>query len=89
MPAKDFSGKTVKLAKDIDLSKLCGAESGSLDADRNFCTTESFKGTFDGRGHSIRGLYVDLQKLQDRRSYAGLFGVASDAVICDLTIREF
>ena len=82
---KDFSGKTVKLAKDIDLSKLCGEESGSWTPIGT--SAANFKGTFDGQGHSIRGLYVDMQKLKGS-SYVGLFGVASDAVICDLTIRD-
>ncbi len=84
---KDFSGKTVKLTKDIDLSKLCDAENPWTPIGTS--TTKSFKGTFDGQGHSIRGLYVDLQKLKGSiYSYVGLFGVVSDAVICDLTIRD-
>ncbi len=80
---KSFAGKTVKLAKDIDLSALCGAEIGSW---QPIGLENFFSGTFDGQGHSIRGLYIDLQDLQSGED-AGLFGKTSDAEIRDLTIR--
>ena len=80
---KTFAGKTVKLAKDIDLSALCGAKIGSW---QPIGLENFFSGTFDGQGHSIRGLYIDLQDLQSGDA-AGLFGKTSDAEIRDLTIR--
>ncbi len=80
---KTFAGKTVKLAKDIDLSALCGVEIGSW---QPIGLENFFSGTFDGQGHSIRGLYIDLQDLQSGDA-AGLFGKTSDAEIRDLTIR--
>ena len=80
---KSFAGKTVKLAKDIDLSALCGTEIGSW---QPIGLENFFSGTFDGQGHSIRGLYIDLQNLQSGED-AGLFGKTSDTEIRDLTIR--
>ena len=44
----------------------------------------AYRGTFDGQGHTISGLYIDDSAL----SYVGLFGFVSGAQIQDLTILE-
>ncbi len=41
-----------------------------------------FYGTFDGQGHTITGIYVNVEK------YAGFFGCISDATIKDLIIGQ-
>lgn len=45
--------------------------------------TPSFKGTFDGQGHVIYGMYIELNGMPGWRSYAyhnvGLFGDVTDA----------
>ena len=42
----------------------------------------TFNGVFDGQGHSISGLYVNID-----HNYAGLFGiVGADGVVKDLTV---
>jgi len=46
-----------------------------------------FTGTFDGNGHEIKGLEVNMFSSSDN-VYAGLFGYASSAMICNLGIVE-
>lgn len=43
-----------------------------------------YTGTFDGRGHTVSGLYITSL---GGRQKLGLFGVAQDAVIRNLTVR--
>lgn len=82
----DFSGKTVKLAEDIDLAhvewipigagtrKGSGAASGSTP----FC------GTFDGDGHKVSGLSITTSPNAD---YAvGLFGIVKGGTVRNVTL---
>jgi len=48
MDSVDFAGKAISLGADIDLSG------------RNWCTIDTFKGVFDGKGHSISNKLPDL-----------------------------
>lgn len=56
-----FSGKNIKINKDLDLSAHCWVPIGT--ADSPFC------GNFLGQGHTISGVIVNSDK-----DYAGLFG---------------
>ena len=71
-----LQGYTVLLAADIDLANLSWTPIGGPSA--------MFKGTFDGQGHTISNLYVDVD------DHAGLFGLlygsASNLDIVDATI---
>lgn len=60
-----FNGKTVKLAVDIDLDQHDWTPIGSDEADT------SFRGNFDGQGHTISNLLVSKDD-----DYLGLFGYA-------------
>lgn len=60
-----FNGKTVKLAVDIDLNQRDWTPIGSDEADT------SFRGNFDGQGHTISNLWVSKDD-----DYLGLFGYA-------------
>ena len=61
----NFAGKTIKLANDIKLNdgKAADWANGKLDGVRKWKSVGSnaaatqFKGTFDGQGHTISGLY--------------------------------
>lgn len=76
-----FEGKTVSLAGDIDLA-------GDAASGKNRWTPigqdfqHQFKGTFDGKGYTVSGLYVD-----STASFSGFFGLISGrAEIKDLII---
>ena len=60
----DYSGMTVELANDIDLADLSWVAIG-------YDVGRSFRGTFDGKGHSITGFNVTGNDMM----YYGLFGV--------------
>lgn len=79
----DFKGKTVLLGSDIDLSEVCGAGSGVswLPIGHRIPTYGSFQGTFDGQGHDISNLYIDLNM-----SGVGLFGYVDGADVGDFTV---
>jgi len=69
----NFSGVTVKLMNDIDLGDKTIQPIGS---------GTSFRGTFDGQGHSIKNLFV----FEPSQSGTGLFGTATSATIKNLGI---
>ena len=74
-----FSGKTITLANDIDLS-VYGKGSAFNDGKGWIPIGNSkdrlFTGMFDGNGKKIRGLYINDTTLE----YAGLFGCVGDTV---------
>ena len=78
---KTFEGKTLKLGNDIDLSAVCSTEKGSW---QPIGTTQNkFKGTFDGNGKTISGLYIS--NAEDKEPQ-GLFGYTYDATVKNFTI---
>ena len=65
-----------KMIADIDLTSYLSSNGNGwepIGKDMNSC----FSGTFDGNGHTIRGIWVD----GNSHDYAGLFGVLRDATI--------
>ena len=89
----DFEGKTVKLGTNVVLN--CGSYlSWGIEAPTyrwtpigNY-TTEffSFKGTFDGQGNTVWGMYVNTNGTSDR---AGFFGcIGGSAAIKDLYLKN-
>lgn len=76
-----FSGKTIKLTADIRLNSEDVPDSGNpwtpIGND-----SKQFKGTFDGQGHTVSGLYINATA-----SYQGLFGNAAyNAAIKNLIV---
>ena len=74
----NFAGKTFVLTQDIDLG---GNEWTPISMSTNLAGGETFRGTFDGQGHTIKGLYVRQQEV------AGLFGYVYAATIKNVTIE--
>ena len=74
-----FAGKTVKLSSDIDLNNLPWTPIGVIGASSTDFTY-SFKGTFDGQGHTISNLNVANE------GWAGVFGIAHKATIKNLKV---
>ena len=72
--ATDFSGVTITLADNIDLSGHYWSPIGTS-------TSNYFKGTFDGDGHTISNLTIDTNA-----SYVGLFGATSGAKLKNVTL---
>lgn len=84
----DFSGKTVKLANDIDLTGYIWAPIGKIVGDMQFV----FRGTFDGGCHTIKGLTVNTAYNDESNGYvnygyAGLFAATQGATIKNLRVE--
>ena len=86
-----FNGETVKLGDDINLSELCYA----IDEDTGVSWTpigdanHPFKGTFDGGGHIISGLYIGLTgewPSSTNKLYQGLFGQVRSGTVQNLIV---
>ena len=84
----EYTYKCYKLTKDIDLSSVCGEEIGSwapigeyhIDGNRYI---DEFQGFFDGDGHSVTGLYINVSD-----QFQGLFG-RSGGVIQNLSVYGY
>ena len=67
--SKQFSGKTVRLIADIDLSAHYWVPIGNKEA-------RAFDGTFDGGGHTISGVYFNSYSFPSSGNvFCGIFGV--------------
>ncbi len=72
-----YTGKTVYLMNDIDLSTVCSSLLGSWEP------INKFAGTFDGNYHTISNLYINSNLYAD----AGLFSIAMEnAIIRNLVL---
>ena len=74
---KTFEGETFVLAGDINLG---GNVWTPISMSTKLSDGETFRGTFDGQGHTISGLYVN------QKDVAGLFGYVYAATIKNVTI---
>lgn len=75
---ESFSGKTVYLMNDIDLSEVCSNSNGTWNGVGN--ENYAFCGNFYGNGHTISNLYIESSK-----NCIGLFG-QNNGKILNLTI---
>ena len=74
MDSVDFAGKAISLGADIDLSG------------RNWCTIDTFKGIFDGKGHSISNMTGVYPIPDGRWACTGLFKNVIDAEIRNVSL---
>ena len=89
----NFLNKTVKLGADICINELEDGQTAKDLKNKAYVNTWSpigtgnvlWGGTFDGQGHTIRGLYVNNVVSSGASSYAGLFGQTTGRS----TIRNF
>lgn len=73
----DFTGKTIKITEDINLS---GKSWSSIGYEKQF------NGTFDGQGHVLGGLYIGRQN--ENQECFGFFGcLGSNSVVCNVTLQ--
>ena len=83
-----YEGEYIRLTADIDLSGKYGENKGSwTPIGKEYNPSERvdrrFKGTFDGGGHTITGLYINSTE-----NYVGLFGWGENCVIKNLTMAD-
>lgn len=76
----ESAGYCAVLTADIDLGYCQWPVIGVLSSNGQ----RAYTGTFDGQGHTVSGLYITSL---GGRQKLGLFGVAQDAVIENLTVR--
>lgn len=69
------AGKFYKLSGDLDLGEKNWAPIGTSSG-------TAFAGTFDGDGHTIRGLCIDTSE-----NYAGLFGYVKNGTVKNLNVE--
>lgn len=86
-----FEGKTIKLAGNLDLYKEDeNGEPIPFDPIGSYRFDESFKGTFDGQGHTISNLSQNTWALNNGYYYndcgLGLFGAVEDGTVKNLII---
>lgn len=78
----DFSTKTVTLTNNIDLNNKAWTPIGNSDS--------VFAGTFDGNGHTISGLYINItssySSAKKGRLYQGLFGCVEGGTVQNLIV---
>lgn len=88
-----YEGKTIKLMNDINLNegKYVKNEDGSIsfnsDAEQwtPIGTIENpFKGTFDGQGHTIKGIYIN----DETKNTQGFIGQNTGGIVKNLTLDE-
>lgn len=70
-----FEGKTIRLTENVDCSNFVWTPIGII-------AVHEFKGTFDGGGHTITGLYIN------ETFFGGLFNATKGAVIKNLTLDD-
>ncbi|MDR0334324.1 MAG: hypothetical protein LBH69_00335 [Methanomassiliicoccaceae archaeon] len=83
-----FLGKTITLSDDIDLSMYGSSFNdgkGWIHIGDQYA--DSFKGTFDGSGKMITGLFIDAADGADS-FYVGLFGVVTDGMIKNVNVAD-
>ena len=78
---KTFAGETVVLDKDINLNDKTWTPIGWV---TTYGNSKSFKGTFDGQGHTIKGLKYDVSD----KGEVGLFSQTENATIKNLNVDE-
>ncbi len=82
----DTTGKYFELTADIDMSDTYGADKGdeggkSWTPIGDVFSSKPFKGTFDGKGHTIKGLYIGDSL------YGGLFeGIGEGGTVKNLSV---
>ena len=69
----NFEGKTVKLGADITVNTGNASDWASKAPSNNWYPIKTFKGTFDGNGKTISGIYMDADY-----SYSGLFAMTAE-----------
>ncbi len=82
----DLDGRTVRLTTDIDFDAVAQLRFTPIGS-----RAHPFKGTFDGGGHTLDGLYFGLNQgisNEDTNLDYGFFGYISHGIVKDVTINS-
>lgn len=90
--SNNFDGKVIQLGADINLKKEVNGKQLQWTP---ICNDLYFQGTFDGKGHSITGMYIDVTfsnyTFMPERVYYGLFGqskgLLNNVRLLDATVK--
>ena len=85
---ENFDGKIVKLEADIDMYSLeweSGIGGGGADSQHRF----TYSGTFDGQGHTISNLSINIDSKNSDIRELGFFRSVENATITNLRIDNF
>lgn len=85
---ENFDGKIVKLEADIDMTTQewdSGIGGGGANPNYRF----TYKGTFDGQGHSISNLSINIDSQNSDIQTLGFFRLVENATITNLRIDNF
>jgi len=82
-----FSGRIIRLAQSIVLNDTVNWQSWATSAPANSWIaigigTSRFRGTFDGRGHQVIGVYIN----RPDENFQGLFGVTEGSTIMNIGV---
>lgn len=76
-----FEGYTIRLMADVDVSSICGEGIGDWRPIGNIADNTYFGGNFEGRNHTISGIYIN-----NTNKYQALFGRMKTGKIVNLTV---
>lgn len=82
----DFNGRTVRLTTDVDFDAIAQLRFTPISSREH-----PFKGTFDGCGHTLDGLYIGLNQgisNEDTNLDYGFFGYVCHGIVKDITINS-
>lgn len=79
----DYSGKTVKLTADIDMSGVTNFKP------IGYLNTRPFAGTFDGQGHVIKGLRIEGVLTYRWTQKYGFFGMLKNATLKNFLLYDY
>ena len=81
--AATYKNKCYKLTTDITIAFPTGTNWTPIGKDYDYDNSidNRFKGTFDGDGHSVTGVYINTNQ-----QYAGFFGYIKDGTVKDLNV---
>ncbi len=85
---EDFTGKTVKVEADIDMTTEVW-DSGIGGGGANPAYRHSFKGTFDGQGHTISNLSININDSNSDILDLGFFRYVDNGTVTNLRIDNF
>ena len=88
---ESFEGKTIILGSDISLENTPENSGDEYGSERNWIgignVNNPFKGTFDGKGHTVKCMHRNFADGYCPGDNGGLFGVTDGAVIRNVTVE--
>ena len=87
---EEFTDADIVLNGDIDLAQLAAMTRSAVANNWTPIGTEEhpFKGTFDGKGKTIKNLALVESEAKEGKAYIGFFGYAKDATIKNVTFEN-